>query len=130
MILVDSSVWISYFSSTESKRETEMLDRVLPQRRVLVGDLILVEVLQGFRTDTGYRTARELLSACELRTLCTPELAVRAADRYRLLRKRGVTVRKTIDVIIASYCIEEGLDLLSEDQDFEPFRRHFGLRLL
>ncbi len=130
MILVDTSVWISYFSSGPATRETEILDGVLGTSPVLVGDLILVEVLQGFRTDTGYRAARELLSACEVRSLCDPALAVVAADRYRLLQKRGVTIRKTIDVIIASFCIEEKLPLLTIDRDFAPFARHLGLRLV
>lgn len=130
MILVDSSVWVSYFSGGPSTRETDILDRLLGKSPVLVGDLILVEVLQGFRTDRGYRVARELMSACETRSLCNPALAIAAADRYRQLRKRGITVRKTIDAIIASYCIEENLPLLSEDRDFAPFERHFGLRLI
>jgi predicted nucleic acid-binding protein len=130
MILVDASVWISYFSSAQASRETEILDRLLGRQAVLIGDLILVEVLQGFRTDSGYRNAKAILSACEIRTLCSPTLAVLAADRYRALRKRGVTIRKTIDVIIASYCIEEGLHLLSEDRDFAPFQRHLGLQLI
>jgi hypothetical protein len=130
MILVDTSVWVSYFSGAQPKRETEILDRLLGRRILLVGDLILVEVLQGFRSDSGYKAAMDLLSAFELRTLCNPALAVSAADRYRRLRKRGVTVRKTIDVIIASYCIEQDLSLLTEDRDFEPFARHFGLRLI
>jgi predicted nucleic acid-binding protein len=129
MILVDTSVWVSYFSRAQATRETDMLDRLLGRRALLVGDLIVVEILQGFRSDSGYKAARDLLSDFEICTLCTPALAISAAERYRLLRKRGVTVRKTIDVIIATYCIEQDLELLSEDRDFAPFAHHFGLRL-
>jgi predicted nucleic acid-binding protein len=129
MILVDASVWISYFSRAQSTRETELLDRLLGKRTLLVGDLIVVEVLQGFRSDSGYKAARDLLSDFDVRALCTPSLAISAAERYRRLRKRGVTVRKTIDVIIATYCIEHDVELLSEDRDFAPFAQHFGLRL-
>lgn len=129
MILVDTSVWITYFSSAPPSRESEILDDLLGRRLVQIGDLILLELLQGFRTDAGYRDARNLLSAFEVRTLCNPERTLSTADRYRRLRKRGVTIRKTVDVIIASYCIEENVPLLTEDRDFGPFARHFGLQL-
>ena len=127
MILVDSSVWIDYFSGNGSP-ETDFLDGVLGVSAVAIGDLILTEVLQGFRHDNDYKTAKRLLDELTLFELLGKKMAVKSADNFRKLRKKGLTVRKTADVIIASFCIEHNLPLLFADKDFKPFVDHLGLR--
>ncbi len=127
MVLVDSSVWIAYFNGAPTP-ETERLDALLGLEPVGLGDLILAEVLQGFRLDKDYRTARKLLTSLTIYDLLGRDLAIRAADNYRMLRKQGITVRKTTDVIIASFCIQHGLPLLHADKDFLPFVEHLNLR--
>lgn len=127
MILVDSSVWIDYFSGNGSP-ETDFLDGVLGVRAVAIGDLILAEVLQGFRRDKDYKTAKRLLEELTILELLGKEMAIKSADNFRKLRKKGLTIRKTADVIIASYCIEREMPLLFTDKDFKPFVEHLGLR--
>ena len=126
MILVDSSVWVDYFNGVRS-RETDFLDSTLGFEPVAIGDLILTEVLQGFRSDSDYQTAKSLLLGLTVFELLSQGLAVKAADNYRALRRRGTTVRKTVDCIIATFCIERGLPLLYTDRDFEPFAKILGL---
>ncbi len=126
MILVDSSVWIDYFNGAESE-ETDLLDESLTSETVCLGDMILAEVLQGFRRERDYRNARELLTALPVYQVMTPALALVAADNYRSLRKRGATVRKSVDVWIATFCIENGVPLLFSDRDFLPFVRYLKL---
>ena len=126
MILVDSSVWIGFFNGLET-RQTDALNNLLGQEPVLIGDLILTEVLQGFRRDADYRKARALLDTLELRVLGGKAIALAAADNYRRLRRRGVTPRKTIDMIIATYCLAHGLKLLHADRDFEVLEQELGL---
>lgn len=127
MILVDTSVWIDYFNGRAS-RQTDYLDSLLGVEPVGIGDLILVEVLQGFRTESGYRKAKSLLLDLSLFEMVTVERAVRAAENYRFLRRRAVTVRKTVDMLIATFCIDHDLPLLFSDRDFEPFAAHLTLR--
>lgn len=126
MILVDTSVWMDYFNGVRS-RETDFLDSTLGHEPVAIGDLILTEVLQGFRSEADYQMAKSLLLGLTVFELLGQDLAVRAADNYRALRRRGVTVRKTVDCIIATFCIERGLPLLYTDRDFDPFARSLGL---
>jgi predicted nucleic acid-binding protein len=128
MILVDTSVWIDFFNG-RATAETDMLDRFLGRELVLVGDLILTEILQGFRSDADYRTALSLLSALELRDLGGRQIALAAADAYRTLRRRGHTPRKTIDVIIGTYCLVHGLELLHADRDFDLLESELGLQV-
>jgi predicted nucleic acid-binding protein len=127
MILVDSSVWIDYFRG-DSTAEGELLDGLLGIEPLAVGDLILTEVLQGFTRDRDFRRAEKLLTSLSVVTLGGQEVALRAARNFRALRSRGVTLRKTIDTIIATYCIEHRMSLLYSDRDFEPFVRFLGLR--
>ena len=127
MILVDSSVWIDYFNGI-STWQTDLLDTYLSKVPVLIGDLILTEVLQGFRSDKDYETAKNLLSALPFRQIGGYNVAVQSAQNYRRLRKAGVTVRKTIDIIIATFCIIEGLILLHDDRDFDPMVSHVSLK--
>ena len=127
MIFVDSSVWIAYFNGVDSE-PTRLLDTALGTTRIVVGDLVLAEVLQGFRADRDFRQARTLMLHLDVRSLLSPALALRAAEHYRFLRRQGTTVRKTIDTVIATYCIDEDLPLLHDDTDFLPFEQHLGLR--
>lgn len=127
MILVDSSVWIDYFSGNGSP-ETDFLDGMLGVRAIAIGDLIFTEVLQVFRHDKDYKTAKRLLEELTIFELLGTRMAIKSADNFRKLRKKGITIRKTADVIIASFCIEHDLPLLFSDKDFKPFVGHFGLR--
>jgi predicted nucleic acid-binding protein len=127
LIVVDSSVWIDYFNGVDSAA-TERLDKLLGVEPLAVGDLILTEVLQGFRSDADYKTARELMTSLTVLEMLGQKMAIQSAENYRALRARGVTVRRTVDVIIATCCIEHGLPLLFEDKDFVPFVRYLGLK--
>jgi hypothetical protein len=127
MILVDTSVWIDYFNG-EVTGQTDTLDALLGTESLGIGDLILAEVLQGFRLDRDFRRAKELLTSLSLFEMLGVENAVRSAENYRVLRKRGITIRKTADVIIASFCIAEDHALLFSDRDFVPFVEELGLR--
>lgn len=129
MILVDSSVWIDYFRGSVTE-QTDKLDQLLGSEPVAIGDLILAEVLQGFTDQRDFNTARTMLTALTVVELCGQEVAIQAARNFRLLRNRGVTVRKTIDAVIATRCIESGYDLLHSDRDFDPFVKHLGLRVV
>lgn len=127
MVLVDTSVWVDYFNGTRN-RQSDVLDDLLGREPVAIGDLMLAEVLQGFRSEAGYRQAKSLLLGLPLLEMVRAERAVRAADNFRYLRRRAITVRKTIDTLIATFCIDENMPLLFSDRDFEPFVRHLGLR--
>lgn len=127
MILVDSSVWINYFNGIRSW-QTDLIDQYLSSIPVIMGDLILAEVLQGFKSDRDYKTAKKFLSALPFRQIGGYDVAIQSARNYRILRKAGITVRKTIDVIIATFCIMNDLPLLHDDRDFDPMSAHFSLR--
>ncbi len=127
MILVDSSVWIDYFNGTGTS-EAKKLDLLLGAELLAIGDLILTEVLQGFDNDRDFNNAWNLLTSLTIVELGGRDIAVQAAKNFRALRKLGVTVRKTIDTVIATRCIESGYDLLHSDRDFDPFVEHLGLR--
>ena len=127
MILVDSSVWIDYFRG-DATREAERLDALLGAEPLAIGDLILVEVLQGFADDKEFKQAHKLLTSLVPVDLGGHGIAVQVAKNCRTLREIGVTVRKTIDTVIATRCIEDGYTLLHRDRDFEPFVAHLALR--
>jgi len=127
MILVDSSVWINYFNGTITW-QTEILDEMLLQIPIFTGDLIVTEVLQGFKKDKDYKKAKETLSILDCKQMGGYDLAIKSADNYRRLRKKGITVRKTIDVIIGTFCINENIPLLHDDRDFEPMVAHLSLK--
>ena len=129
MILVDSSVWIDYFNGN-CTWQTELLDESLSHQPIIIGDLILTEVLQGFRSDKDFNAAKSHLDALPFMQIGGYEVALKSAQNYRSLRKKGVTVRKTIDVIIATFCIIEGLTLLHDDRDFDPMVLHLSLKEL
>ncbi len=127
MIVVDSSVWTDYFNGAVTD-QTDRLDASLSGELVVIGDIILAEVLQGFKRDSDFRKAKQLLDALVFKEMLGRELAVKSAQNYRRLRKKGVTVRKTVDVMIATFCIEKGLALLHSDKDFDPMTKHLGLK--
>jgi len=127
LILVDSSVWIDYFRGTITA-QTEKLDSLLGSEPLATGDLILTEVLQGFTRESQFRQATTLLISLTVVELGGQEVAIQAARNFRALRARGLTVRKTIDCVIATRCIEDGYDLLHSDRDFDPFVKYLGLR--
>jgi predicted nucleic acid-binding protein len=127
VILVDSSVWIDYFRGT-STPQTDTLDALLGSEPVITGDLILTEVLQGFSKDRDFNIARSLLTSLDIVNLAGRDIAIQAARNFRALRASGVTVRKTIDTVIATRCIENGFMLLYSDKNFDPFVQHLGLR--
>jgi hypothetical protein len=128
MILVDSSVWIDYFRG-EATPQSEMLDALLGNEPLVVGDLILAEVLQGFQGERDFNQAKQLLMSFEMIEIVGKDVAIQAARNFRTLRGHGVTVRKTIDTLIATRCINSGLILLHSDKDFDPFVTHLGLRV-
>lgn len=124
---MDSSVWIDYFRGAGT-READKLDGLLGHEPLATGDLVITEVLQGFASDRDFNQAQALLSSLTVVELGGHNIAVQAARNYRRLRALGVTVRKTIDTIIATRCIEDDLALLYSDRDFDPFVEHLGLR--
>jgi predicted nucleic acid-binding protein len=128
MIVVDSSVWIDYFNGRPTA-ESEALDKT-PKARLVIGDLIMAEVLQGFALERDFQIAERAFAALEFRRMGGRAIAIAAARNHRALRSRGVTPRSTIDTVIATFCIAEGHDLLHCDRDFDPFERHLGLRVL
>ncbi len=127
MIVVDSSVWIGYFNGAET-RETGLLDDLLGAEPVLIGDLILAEVLQGFRSNRDVRRARAALDSLYFEPMVGRSIALASARNYRALRARGVTVRKTVDMLIATFCMENGHSLLHADRDFDTIEDNLGLR--
>lgn len=129
MIIVDTTVWVDYFNGRKTP-QTDYLDDLLLRQPILVGDLILGELLQGFQKDADFEAARRALSLLVQVEMMNTDLAVQSARNYRALRKMGVTVRKTIDCFIATYCIENNHELLHNDHDFDPFEAHLGLKVV
>ena len=127
MILVDSSVWIDYFNGVETTEST-LLDEFLSTDTICIGDIILAEVLQGFKSDRDYKLAKEMLTELTIYRIMSPELALVEADNYRKLRKRGITIRRSVDNWIATFCIQNQIPLLFSDRDFTPYVKHLGLR--
>jgi predicted nucleic acid-binding protein len=127
MILVDSSVWIDYFNGKVTEK-TDWLDSAIGDKEIIVGDIILTEVLQGFQNDTDFRTAQKLLSDFPFMEMLGQDLAIKSALNYRFLRKNGVTVRKTIDVMIGTFCVHYHFALLHDDRDFEPMEKYLKLK--
>lgn len=128
MILVDSSVWIDYFRSADTP-QAALLDSMLGRSQLAVGDLIAAEVLQGIRDEREYQWVKKTFEAFPHIDLCDYALALKASENYRVLRAKGITIRKTIDTLIATRCIDDGLTLLHADRDFAPFSEHLGLRV-
>jgi predicted nucleic acid-binding protein len=129
MTIVDTTVWIDYLGGTANPH-TDWLDRELSRQRIGLTDLILCEVLQGIRQDSNFTRVRLALGKFEVFDSGGETLAVAAARNYRSLRSLGHTVRKTIDCLIATFCLTEGHSLLHRDRDFDPFEKYLGLRVV
>jgi predicted nucleic acid-binding protein len=129
MILVDSSVWIDYFNGNKTP-QTNWLDSSLGNTPIIIGDLILTEVLQGFQSDKDFKTASDLLLRIPFMPMVGHDIALESATNYRLLRRKGITVRKTIDVMIGTFCIHYQLPLLHDDRDFDPMVKFLRLKII
>lgn len=129
MLIVDSSVWIDFFRGSQTP-QTAILTAILPQQPIGIGDIMLCEVLQGIKANKQFEQVRQQLTQLDVLPVVSPEIAVQAARNYRTLRKKGITVRKTIDTLIATFCIENGHMLLHNDRDFDPFEEHLGLQVV
>jgi hypothetical protein len=129
MIVVDSSIWIDYFNGAISK-ETDWLDESLGNEPIIMGDIILAEVLQGFQNDKDFKTAKKLLLEFPFMDMIGQELAIKSAINYRSLRQKGITIRKTIDVMIGTFCIHNNFFLLHDDKDFDPLEKHLKLKVM
>jgi len=127
LILVDSSVWIDYFRGAATP-QADRLDGLLGAEPLAIGDIVLTEVLQGFDSDRAFNQALRLLTSLTVIEIGGQDIAVQAARNFRALRALGVTVRKTIDTLIATRCIQGGHLLLYGDRDFDPFVEHLGLQ--
>lgn len=128
MILVDSSIWIDYFRAIDTP-QVALLDSMFGRTPLAVGDLIAAEVLQGVRDEREFEWVKRTFESFTHVDLCDYELAIKASENYRSLRAKGITIRKTIDTLIATRCIEDGLMLLHADRDFLPFAEYLGLRV-
>ena len=128
MILADTSAWIDYFRGV-SAPYTDLLDLELARNRIVTGDLIIAKFLQGFRDEREYLEAKRIMDSLEYRDLVGREIAVAASQNYRVLRKAGITVRKTIDVLIATFCIKNDLELIHNDKDFDAMEEKLGLKV-
>ena len=128
MIVADTSAWIDYFNGV-SAPHTDLLDIELSRSRIITGDLIIAEFLQGFRDERDFQEAKRILESLEYRDLVGKEIALAAAQNFRFLRKKGITVRKTIDVLIATFCIENDFELIHNDRDFEAMEKEIGLKI-
>jgi hypothetical protein len=129
MLVVDTSVWVDYFNGVGNP-QTDFLNTILDSTPILIGDLILAEVLQGFRYDPDFEKVRRTLGKFMQESMVTPSLAVQSARNYRFLRQKEITVRKTIDSLIAAYCIENDHQLLHNDSDFDGYEEHLGLQVI
>lgn len=127
MILIDSSVWIDYFNGIKTVR-TGWLDSALGYEPIILGDLILAEVLRGFQNEKDFNTAHNVLSAFPCMEMAGRTMAVKSAKNYRYLRKKGVNVKKTIDVMIGTFCIYHRVTLLHDDRDFDPLEKYLHLK--
>ena len=126
MILVDTSVWIDYLNGNENIH-TNALDTGLIEGTVAIGDLIFLEILQGIKSDRDYKKTKTTLATLDQYEMFGSGMVEKCVENYRVLRKKGITIRKTADVIIATFCIENNLPLLFKDRDFSPFVKHRGL---
>lgn len=128
MILVDTSVWIDYFNGINNW-QTDHLDNSLTNDTVLIGDIILAEILQGFDDQSDFNKARIALDSLECISISNKQLALQSAINFRFLRSKGVTIRKTVDMLIGTWCIESGVRLLHRDKDFDRMAKHLPLNI-
>jgi len=128
MIVADTSVWIDYVRGVDAPH-TNLLDYELDHNRIITGDLIITEFLQGFRSEKDFRAAKEIMESLDYHDFVGKKVALQSAQNFRVLRKKSITVRKAIDVIIATFCIENGFELLHNDCDFDPMEELLGLQV-
>jgi len=129
MILADSSIWIDFFNDTNNEK-VDALVEYLSRERVISADLVITEVLQGFRKDSDFLTAVEIFKTIPCHSVAGIEIALKSAENFRSLIKKGITIRKTVDMILATYCIENNISLLQNDRDFEMIASELDLILL
>lgn len=130
MIVVDSSVWVAHIRGLESEAVIKLLAIIRDTSRVLIGDVVLLELLQGARSEEHAEHLHTRLRCFQVVPMMDHGLAVLAAKHYRTLRAKGVTIRRTVDLIIGTFCIAYGHELLHQDRDFTPMATHLGLRLV
>jgi hypothetical protein len=128
VIVVDTSVWIDYFNGVPTP-QAGVLDELLGTRVLAIGDLILAELLQGFATEQDARRALALLEPLEFLAMGGRDVAIQSAAHYRRLRRSGVTVRKTMDMLIGTYCLMHDHEILHSDRDFDVLAKHLGLKV-
>ena len=128
MVVADTTVWIDYIHGLDTPY-TNALDNELLHNQVVTGDLLITEFLQGFRSDNDYKAAKGIMDSLIYYDMLGKDIAIQSAVNFRLLRKNGITIRKTIDVIIGTFCIEHDFPLLHNDRDFEPMEKYLGLRI-
>lgn len=128
MILLDSTVLIDYFNGNKTW-QVDALDSILEKELIVIGDYVLTEVLQRFRSDKEFHEAKKILLSFPCYDVGGKKNAIQSAINYRYLRKRGITVRKTIDTMIASFCIENDFILFHNDRDFDPFEKYLNLKV-
>ena len=129
MIVVDSSVWIDALNGV-STIQTDSLNKILGKEQVIITDHTLLEVLRGFRNEKDYNAAKYYLDKFPCYNTIDKELAIKCVENYRYLRKTGITIKSTVDLIIATYCIENNLILLHNDHDYDPIEEHLELKVL
>ena len=128
MVVVDTTVWIDYCRGLETSL-TDALDFELARGNVVTGDFIKLEFLQGFRGDNDFDAAKKIMDSLIYYDMLGKDMVPKCAANFRVLRKMGITIRKTADVIIGTFCIERDLPLLHNDRDFDPLEKHLGLRV-
>lgn len=128
MIVADTSTWIDYVNGVQASH-TDILDQELLRNRVITGDIIITEFLQGFKKEKDFQQAKGIMESLEYYDFVGREVAYKAAENFRKLRERGITIRKTIDVIIATFCIENNFSLIHNDRDFDFMETYLGLKV-
>jgi predicted nucleic acid-binding protein len=126
VIVVDTTVWIDFFNGRDLSH-TRCFRAILGSEEIIVGDLMLCEVLQGLATERTAHRVEAFLRRFDIVPMAGEAIAVKAARNFRALRQRGVTIRKTIDLLIGTWCIENGKPLLHNDSDFRPMTKYLGL---
>ena len=128
MVVVDTTVWIDYIHGLDTLF-TNALDYELQLNQVITGDLLIAEFLQGFRNDKDFEAAKKIMESLIYFDMLGKDIALKSAINFRFLRKTGITIRKTADIIIGTFCIENDFPLLHNDRDFDPMEKHLGLRI-
>lgn len=129
MVVIDTSAWIDYLRGADTPW-ANAVDDAMDNDRVIIGDLIIVELLQCIKNPNEYRQVEELVDSLEYKTFVGKDIAKKSAENYRTLLSKGLTVRKTIDMLIGTFCIENKIPLLHNDRDFDPMEEYLGLEVI